>query len=62
MKGQELTVLVQVNVKVLLGLELPSHLGGVDILEASLLAGNRRFVFHVVFFYRFASVFLRFIV
>ena len=55
-------MLVQVNVKVLLGLELPSHLGGVDILEASLLAGNRRFVFHVVFFYRFASVFLRFIV
>ena len=62
MKEQELTVLVQIDVEVLLGLELPCHLGGVDVLEAPLLAGNSGIVFHVTFFFRFASVFLRFIV
>ena len=58
---KELTVLVQVDVEVLLGLELPSHLRGVDVLEAPLLAGGGGIVFHVTFFFRFASVFLRFI-
>ena len=58
---KELTVLVQVDVEVLLGLELPSHLGVVDVLEAPLLAGSGGIVFHGAFFFRFASVFLRLI-
>ena len=59
---KELTVLVQVDVEVLLGLELPSHLRRVDVLEAPLFTSNSGIVFHVAFFFRFASVFLRFIV
>ena len=62
MKREKLTVFVQIDVEVLLGLELPSHLRRVDVLEAPLLVSNSGIVFHVAFFFRFASVFLRFIV
>ena len=37
---------VQVDIQVLLTLELPLHLLGVDVLEAALLVGGVGIVFH----------------